>query len=60
LLFSHDVCTKTRLTRYGGYGYAHVLENAVPTLETCGVSREHIDAILRENPARLLRFDEPG
>lgn len=59
LLFSHDVAYKVSLTKYGGFGYAHVLENIVPRLKSRGVSEETIDEILIENPKRALQFVEP-
>ena len=60
LLFSHDVCMKIQRTRYGGFGYAHLLENVVPMLEHHGLTRSEIDTVLRENPRRMLTFDEPS
>jgi len=59
LLFSHDVYTKLQRTAYGGFGYAHVLENVVPLLEKRGISEETIEQILVENPRRMLTFVEP-
>lgn len=60
LLFSHDVCMKVQRTRYGGFGYAHLLENVVPMLRERGVSRDQLDTVLVENPERVLRFAEPA
>jgi phosphotriesterase-related protein len=54
LVFSQDVCMKTDLRAYGGYGYAHVLTDIVPMLRAGGVSEADINAALIENPARLL------
>ncbi len=54
ILLSCDVCLKTLLCSYGGYGYAHVLENIVPRLMEAGVTREQIDTMLIDNPARFL------
>lgn len=54
LLFAQDVCFKTDLRTYGGYGYAHILKSVVPLLEAKGVSPEAIATILTENPARAL------
>jgi phosphotriesterase-related protein len=54
LLLSQDCCTKIQLRRYGGYGYAHILENVVPTLLRRGVTQDEIDIMTRHNPARLL------
>jgi phosphotriesterase-related protein len=56
ILISQDVCTKMRLLRYGGHGYAHILHNIVPVMRTKGVSEDHIQTILVENAKRLLPF----
>lgn len=54
LLISHDLCTKTRLRRYGGHGYDHIFVNIVPMMKRKGFSDQEIDAILVQNPRRLL------
>ena len=54
ILLSHDVAFKICLTRWGGFGYAHILENIVPRLLQKGVTQEQIEVILIENPKRLL------
>jgi phosphotriesterase-related protein len=62
LLFSHDVAMKIRLQKYGGFGYAHILENIVPMLKDWAawdVAQEQIDQILVENPKNVLTFDDP-
>ena len=56
ILMSQDVCTKMRLYSYGGYGYAHILNNIVPIMRAKGFSEEHIQTILVENPKRLFPF----
>ncbi len=55
ILVSQDTCYKTQLTRYGGYGYAHVIRNIVPALRHAGVDDATVERILVENPGRLLR-----
>lgn len=57
LLISHDIFLKCLLKKYGGFGYAHILENIVPVFKNHGVSA--IDRILQENPRELLTFDVP-
>ena len=42
------------LCTYGGTGYGHVLRNVVPMMERKGMSAAEIDAILIDNPARIL------
>ncbi len=54
LLISQDICTKHRLTRYGGHGYYYILENVVPFMRKKGIPNEVITQIIIENPARLL------
>jgi len=56
ILVSQDVCLKTKLVSYGGPGYAHILQNIVPQMIARGINREQINAIMIENPARLLGF----
>ena len=59
LLFSHDVNHKWQRTKYGGFGYGHILENIVPMLKAHGVEQEDLDQMLIENPKRMLTFEEP-
>lgn len=58
LLLSHDIYMKIFTRKYGGYGYAHILDSIVPDLKARGVSEEAIQTILVENPRRILTFDE--
>jgi phosphotriesterase-related protein len=60
LLFSHDVWGKIQRVRYGGYGYAHILENVAPMLYAQGVTREQFEQITAENPRRVLTFADPA
>lgn len=56
LLISLDVCHKTQLSRYGGDGYNHILDNVLPIMRRKGMSNEDIDAITIRNPAEMLAF----
>ena len=56
ILLSQDVCRKTDMVRYGGFGYAHILEIIVPWMRRRGFEEEHIQTMLIENPARALTF----
>ncbi|MFC1861980.1 phosphotriesterase [Chloroflexota bacterium] len=56
ILLSNEVVHKSRLRKYGGYGYAHVLEYIVPDLKFYGVTDEQIKTMLVENPKRLYPF----
>lgn len=49
---------KTRLVRYGGWGYGHLLAHVVPLFRSIGWSQHQIDTLLVENPARILTI--PG
>lgn len=59
LVMSHDMFMKFLLAEYGGYGYAHVLENVVPMLRDHGVSDDIINQMLVETPKRVLTFENP-
>ena len=59
LLMSSDICLKTDLRRYGGFGYDHVLTSAVPLLRRSGLDGEALECILVRNPARLLALPDP-
>jgi phosphotriesterase-related protein len=54
LLISQDICFKTELVAYGGWGYAHILDHIVPMMINRGISRESIHTIMVSNPADLL------
>lgn len=54
ILLSCDVCLKTCLRTYGGWGYDHVLKNIVPMMEDEGISKEDINLMLAVNPANFI------
>jgi phosphotriesterase-related protein len=54
LLITNDICLKSMLCHYGGWGYAHLLLHVVPMLRAAGLDQAAIDALLIHNPARLL------
>jgi phosphotriesterase-related protein len=56
VVISHDICYRTRLTRFGGHGYGHIFSNVLPMMRRRGFSEAEIDAILVGNPMRLLTF----
>lgn len=60
ILVSQDICTKTRLRSYGGQGYGHLLENIVPLMRRRGFDDPETEALLINNPARLLTFTKEG
>jgi phosphotriesterase-related protein len=59
ILVSQDVCKKTQLATYGGFGYDHILTSVVPMFhEHSDLEQDDIDRLLMENPKRALTFVE--
>jgi phosphotriesterase-related protein len=56
ILLSHDNCMKIKLTRWGGHGYAHILENIAPRLMRAGLTEGQVRMIICENPKRFLSW----
>ena len=56
VVIGHDMFGKHRLAKYGGHGFAHILENIVPRMRQKGLSDDDVDAILVRNPARIVTF----
>lgn len=54
LLIAQDICQKVYLRRYGGPGYTHILENAIPLMRRMGMSETEITMVTVENPAAIL------
>jgi phosphotriesterase-related protein len=54
VLISQDVFVKIQLVRYGGTGYAHILEYFVPRLKRHGFTDADIQQLLVENPRRVF------
>lgn len=59
ILVAHDICTKNRLERYGGHGYAYILGRIAPRMRARGFGEDAIDNILVNNPAAALTFAAP-
>lgn len=57
ILISSDICHKSLLHRYGGWGYDHVLTNVIPMLREHGLNSEQIRTIVEDNPQRFLDTD---
>jgi phosphotriesterase-related protein len=55
---SHDICTRSRLSTYGGHGYAHLVSNGITLMRDRGFSDAEIDQLLVDTPRRLLTL--PG
>ena len=56
VVISHDICYRTRLSRWGGHGYGHIFDNVVPLMRARGFTEAEVEAILIGNPRRLLTF----
>jgi phosphotriesterase-related protein len=54
ILITNDLCFKTMLHAYGGWGYDHILANIVPMLMEVGVTEDQVNVLVRENPRRFL------
>lgn len=60
ILIGQDVCTRTRLRRWGGHGYGHILRNVRPLMARLGLDAGLAAALIRDNPLRLLTMREAG
>ena len=56
IVISHDICYRTRPTRFGGHGYGHIFRNVLPMMRRREFDENEIDAIMTANPRRLLTF----
>ena len=54
LLITNDICLKSMLHSYGGWGYDHIGENIVPMMEDFGISTDDIKTIILDNPLEFL------
>jgi phosphotriesterase-related protein len=54
IVLGQDIGVRTRLRRWGGWGYGHLLEHVVPLLRDAGADDAAVDRMLVANPARLL------
>ncbi len=62
LLLSGDTGELIRMRRFGGWGFAHIIEHIVPLMIALGIDDDAIRTILTENPRTLLTHalgDEP-
>lgn len=56
ILISQDIWNKTQRRKYGGWGYAHILDNTLPVMRVKGITEDEIRTLMVENPARLFPF----
>ncbi len=54
VLISQDVFIKIQLVRYGGTGYAHILDHFVLRLRRHGFTEQDIETLLVANPRRVF------
>lgn len=57
ILISCDVCLKTLLHQFGGWGYDHILSHIIPMMRHEGINEDDINIILKENPKRFIEFN---
>ena len=56
ILMSHDIAYKHCLTKWGGFGYHHLLVNVIPRLRAKGADDRIIQTLLVDNPRRAFVF----
>ena len=54
ILISHDISQKLQHYRWGGPGFAHILENVIPLMHVYGYTDEVIHTLTMENPKNML------
>jgi phosphotriesterase-related protein len=54
VMISNDICFKSRLHAYGGWGYDHIQTNLGPFLRQAGFSADDLDLLFVDNPRRLV------
>jgi phosphotriesterase-related protein len=53
---SHDIAYKHCLTRWGGFGYHHLLVNVIPRLRARGADDRTVRTLLVDNPRRAFTY----
>lgn len=56
VVIAHDICHRAHMSRWGGWGYAHIHRDVLPLMRRRGFSEGEIHEILVETPRRLLTF----
>ncbi len=56
IVISQDIWNKTQRRAYGGWGYAHIMDNVLPVMRSKGMTDADIKTIMVDNPARLFAF----
>lgn len=57
ILVSNDICLKSMMHTFGGWGYDHVITNSIPMMEDFGISESDVNMIMTENPLRFLEME---
>ncbi|MBM3945706.1 MAG: hypothetical protein FJ317_09530 [SAR202 cluster bacterium] len=56
VVIAQDIFLKSQMTKYGGKGYGHIMNNIVPRMRKRGFTETQIRKLLVDNPARVLAF----
>ena len=56
VLMSHDIAYKHCLTKWGGFGYHHLLVNVIPRLRAKGADDKTIQTLLVDNPRSAFTY----
>ena len=56
ILMSHDIAYKHCLTRWGGFGYHHLLVHVMPRLRAKGADDKIVQTLLIDNPRRAFVY----
>ena len=56
VLMSHDIAYKHCLTKWGGFGYHHLLVNVIPRLRAKGADDKTIQTLLVDNPRSAFAY----
>jgi phosphotriesterase-related protein len=56
ILVSNDICHKTLLHKFGGWGYDHVITNIIPMMKDYEITEKQIDIIFKKNPVKFLNI----
>ncbi len=59
ITIGQDICYKICLTKYGGWGYGHLLRHVEPMFEELGMDESAARKVLVDNPRRFLAFRKP-
>ena len=54
VLITNDICLKSMLHAFGGWGYDHIVTNVVPVMADQGISEAVINRLIVDNAARLF------